>query len=224
MLILALDTSGDMCSLCLADGERPRSVFQFRHLLRLSERLPDALDFLLRDARLRLEEVEAFAVGIGPGSFTGVRVGVTTAKIFAQVLERPLVGISSLDALAEPFQCLPNVGIIAVAPSRRMEVIAAFYRSGGEGGAPLALALAEPAVIPTAEVVSRAAERLNGVSHLLLCGEPGALPPEPGLAAVCPSSPSAAWVAALAARRLEQNQGDDPLTLTPLYVAPSPVG
>ena len=227
MLILALDTSGDVCSLCLAEGERPRLVFHCQHELRLSERLPSIIDFSLRDARLRLADVEAFAVGLGPGSFTGVRVGVTMARTFAQVLGRPLIGVSSLDALAQPYYHLPNTGIIAIAPSRRSEVIAAYYHSGGGvGGGGSVEPLADPEVVPTLEVVSRAAGLLpgGGTPLLLLCGEARALPPESGDAVPCPASVSAASIALLAASRLARGESDDPLTLAPLYVAPSPVG
>jgi tRNA threonylcarbamoyladenosine biosynthesis protein TsaB len=219
VLILALDTSGDVCSLCLWGGGQARSVLHFRHERRLSERLPSLLLFLLRDAGVALRDVEAFAVGLGPGSFTGVRVGVTTAKTLAHALGRPLVGISSLDALAEPFVFLKNAGIVAVVPARRGVVVAGCYR----GGAP-PVPVGEPVLAPTGEALARAARRLGDVACLLVCGEAAALDPQLGAASACPTFVSAASVARLAARRLERGETDDPFILAPYYVTPSPVG
>ncbi len=223
MLILALDTSGDVCSLCLSEGARARGVSHFRHERRLSERLPRLVEFVLRDAGVALRDVEAFAVGRGPGSFTGVRVAVTTAKTLAHALRRPLVGVSSLDALAEPFGFLKGAGIVTLAPARRGEVVAGWDRGGeGEGVAPAG----DPALVPVGEVLPRASHLLGDVSCLLVCGEAVSAYPQLESATVSarPTFVSAASVASLAALRLQRGESDDPFTLTPLYVAPSPVG
>lgn len=218
MLILSLDTTGDVCSLCVAEGSHTLGELYFRHARRLSERLPRLVDFLLHDAGASLRDVEAFAVGAGPGSFTGVRVGVTTAKTLAHALGRSLVGISSLDALAEPFLFLPSAGIVAVVPARRDEVVAGFYRAGA------AVPVAKPAVIPVAEVLARAAAALGEEDALLVCGEAAPALPPSSRVGVSATPVSAASVARLAARRLERGETDDPLTFAPYYVTPSPVG
>ena len=166
MLILALDTSADCCSVALSDGSQELSTFRFRHERLLGERLPEIVRFLLRDRGRTLQDVEAFAVGLGPGSFTGVRVGVTLAKTWAHALNRPLVGISSLDALTAGVPPLPGVGIAAVAPTRRTEVIAAYYRSG------TIIPVAPPLVTLTAEVAEHARAALaNRDAPLLIVGE-----------------------------------------------------
>ena len=236
MLILAIDTSGDVCSLALAEDGLVRSTFEFRHDRRLSERLPAGLQFLLRDLRVTLANVDLIAVGRGPGSFTGVRVGVTMAKTLAQVLSKPLVGVSSLDALAAPFLLLAGAGVVAVTPARRGIVVAAVYAPPGSGSADItgsATSLGEPSLLPVGEVVAYARQHLSDVPvrPLLLCGEASTLA-EFGLGAAAEdtvtqvaTTPSAKVVARLAFHRLQtDNRADDVKTLTPLYVAPTPVG
>src|SRR5437870_11515908 len=68
--------------------------------MHLSERLIDDVDSLLHDAGMSLASIEGLAVGIGPGSFTGVRIGIMTVKTWADALGKPVAGISSLEAAA----------------------------------------------------------------------------------------------------------------------------
>lgn len=219
MLILALDTSGDICSLCLSDDGRLRSTFDFRHDRHLSERLPAAIQFLLSDSAAGLDDVEAIAVGLGPGSFTGVRVGVTSAKTLAQVLELPIIGVHSLDAIAHPYRFLTEAGIVAVVHARREEVVAAFYQGGTQEP------VAPAAVSAVGDVRSLAGRLLPDACPLILCGE---IDPYPALETefsfAVRQYASAPSIAALAAPRLLRGETDDVLSMTPHYVAPSPVG
>jgi tRNA threonylcarbamoyladenosine biosynthesis protein TsaB len=151
-----------------------------------------------------------------------VRVGVTTAKTLAQATGRPLVGVSSLDALAEPFAFLPAV--VPVVWARRDVVIAGVYGSDAQP-------VAEPFLVPVADVVSRAGALLGDVpASLLLCGEtaqaclPGPVAAATPAVAVRGTFVAAASVARLASRRLAAGGRDDPLRLAPCYVTPSPVG
>jgi tRNA threonylcarbamoyladenosine biosynthesis protein TsaB len=112
MLILAFDTATDVATSALvADGEV------------LGERVSRAvtlledLDALVRQAGARTADVEALAVGIGPGSFTGVRVGLATARGLALALGVPVAGVSTLDALAAGAP-----GAVPVIDARRREV------------------------------------------------------------------------------------------------------
>jgi len=112
MLILAFDTATDVATSALvSDGEV------------LGERLSRAVtlledvDALLRQAGARTADVEALAVGIGPGSFTGVRIGLATARGLALALGVPVAGVSTLDALAAGAP-----GAVPVVDARRHEV------------------------------------------------------------------------------------------------------
>src|SRR5690348_16500250 len=112
MIVLAVETSGDLCSVAVRDGQGTLAARAFRHRMHLSERLIVDVEAVLADAGIGLEAVEAFAIGIGPGSFTGVRIGVTTVKTWADVLARPVCGVSALDAMAADYP-VATAGIVA---------------------------------------------------------------------------------------------------------------
>jgi tRNA threonylcarbamoyladenosine biosynthesis protein TsaB len=132
-MILAINTSTPQFSLALVDEGgallaewtlSPRTK-DFRHFM-------TALDHLLQVSGVALEEIRGLAVAKGPGSFTGLRVGLSAAKGFCEGLGVPIVGVSSLEGLAS--QC-PGVSIpiCPVIDSRKEEVFAALYAwSAGE--------------------------------------------------------------------------------------------
>jgi tRNA threonylcarbamoyl adenosine modification protein YeaZ len=112
MLILAFDTATDVATSALvADGE----VLGERTSRAVS--LLEDVDALLRQAGARTADVEALAVGIGPGSFTGVRVGLATARGLALALDVPVAGVSTLAALAAGAP-----GAVPVVDARRREI------------------------------------------------------------------------------------------------------
>jgi len=100
MLILGIETSTKTCSIALADGKKVRDEISLHLGLSHSERIIPLLDEILKRNGMAIKDVDGIAVSIGPGSFTGIRVGVSTARGLAQSLNIPLVGIPSLDGLA----------------------------------------------------------------------------------------------------------------------------
>jgi len=100
MVILGIETSTKTCSIALIDGERIRDEISLHLGLSHSEKLIPLIDEILKRNTKAIKDIDGIAVSIGPGSFTGIRVGVSTARGFAQSLNIPLVGIPSLDALA----------------------------------------------------------------------------------------------------------------------------
>ena len=211
MTFLAFDTSGEMCVLALAEDDGTvKAVTIFEGRRTLSRRLMGEIDSLLTRSGLTLPDVTAFAVGLGPGSFTGVRVGVTTAKTLAQVMGKPLVGIGTLDAYAAVWMTLSgNTLLVPVLPSRRGEVYAAVYRNG------------ETVEEPFAAPIEALTGRLADMPGVIVCGAPHLLPDWAGQSLAQPWTPPEG-LAKAAARRLTSGNTDDPLGLVPLYVvAPS---
>lgn len=86
-----------------------------------------AVEFLMKEADLSYRNLSAIAVGLGPGLFTGMRVGVATAKTLAQALSVPIIGVSSLDLLAFDVRYSAKL-ICPVIDAKRKEVFFAFYR------------------------------------------------------------------------------------------------
>ncbi len=215
MLILALDTSGDVCSVAVTRENKLLSEYNFAHNRKLTERIPGIVEFVLQDAGVTLTDIELFAVGIGPGSFTGVRVGVTMAKTWAEVFQKPLAGVSSLEALAESLGVGPGMVVVAFVPSRRDEVIAAAFDQGGVlwGG---------PRVISTEQLGGwgKECQEVVEAGQLVFVSEHIALINDSADWRRVLVHPSAATVGRLAG---VDGWIDDPATLTPLYVAPPPI-
>ena len=129
MLLLAIDTAGPACAVALArdGGGSPRIVARTEEVIGRghAERLMPMIEALLLEAALGFDNLDRIAVTTGPGSFTGIRVGVAAARGLALALEIPAVGVGSLDALAYPIAATRRAGtVIAVLDARRGEVYA----------------------------------------------------------------------------------------------------
>jgi len=98
--ILAIDTSSTFGSVALVEGGTVIAEQKISRDSTHSERLMPAIEALLKDCNLGVSEIDLFAVGSGPGSFTGLRVGVSTLKGLAWAVSRPVIGVSTLQALA----------------------------------------------------------------------------------------------------------------------------
>ena len=129
MKILGVDTSTPIGSVGLIDGER----FIAEHTLSIvkahSSRLMPAIDQILRWADLTVHDLDACAVGIGPGSFTGIRIGVGTIKSLCYALKKPIVGVSTLEAIAYNLRYTDRL-ICPILDARKDEVYGAVFRGG----------------------------------------------------------------------------------------------
>ncbi|MFF9912209.1 tRNA (adenosine(37)-N6)-threonylcarbamoyltransferase complex dimerization subunit type 1 TsaB [Streptomyces sp. NPDC013457] len=200
MLLLAMDTATPAVTVALHDGEsvvaESRQVDARRH----GELLLPAVDRVLNEAGLKLDAVTGLVVGVGPGPYTGLRVGLVTASTFASVLGVPVHGLCTLDGLAyaagieEPF--------VVATDARRKEVYWARYEN------------ARTRVTDAA--VDRPAEIAEQVAGLPVVGAGARLYPEVFPDARDPEHQSAVALAALAAERLAA--GADFLDPLPMYL------
>jgi tRNA threonylcarbamoyladenosine biosynthesis protein TsaB len=134
--VLGIDTGGPQADLAVVTDGRvvaESSLSVARH----GTELPQAVSDLLRRVQIRISDLKAIAVGIGPGSFTGLRVGLSYAKGIAMATRCALIGVNSLDslALAALTEAPRPVGssICVVLDARKGEVYAALYRIGVDG-------------------------------------------------------------------------------------------
>src|SRR5579862_1229753 len=131
VLILAVDTSSPCGSLAvLRDRKVIGTVSTWTDEI-YSSRMFRHVEFLLQELSLRLEEFDVFAVATGPGSFTGVRVGLTAVKGWAEVYQKPIAAISGLEAVA--IQSHTRVSaLVPVVDARRGQVYFGCYRRAPE--------------------------------------------------------------------------------------------
>ncbi|RUL71410.1 tRNA (adenosine(37)-N6)-threonylcarbamoyltransferase complex dimerization subunit type 1 TsaB [Dyella choica] len=132
MNLLAIETATEACSVALVHGE---TVIARTELAprRHAERVLPMADELLAEAGIGKHALDAIAVGRGPGAFTGVRLAVSLAQGMAMALDRPVVPVSSLAALALEAP-EDDAAILAVIDARMGEIYAASYQRDGEGG------------------------------------------------------------------------------------------
>lgn len=129
MNILAVDTSGPACSAALfTDGTLFQEVFMNAHRTH-SETLMPALDELMMRADMKMSDIDLFCAVAGPGSFTGVRIGVCCVKALAHATGKPCVRVNALEALAKlspPTGCV----VCPILDARREQVYCAAFRNG----------------------------------------------------------------------------------------------
>ncbi|MBI1319721.1 MAG: tRNA (adenosine(37)-N6)-threonylcarbamoyltransferase complex dimerization subunit type 1 TsaB [Candidatus Hydrogenedens sp.] len=133
--LLAADTATSLCSVavCTRDPETPvppqiLSEVHFEAGRRHAESLLDAMDAALSHAAIALEEIDLLAIATGPGSFTGLRIGVATWKGLAFAQRLPLVGVPTLDAMSRLVPWTEGALIVPMLDARMSEVFGAAYR------------------------------------------------------------------------------------------------
>jgi tRNA threonylcarbamoyladenosine biosynthesis protein TsaB len=127
MKILAVDTATKSCSVAVIDDDSLLAESTTINDRTHSRQLLNIIDIVLGKAGLKISQIDGFAVSIGPGSFTGLRLGIVSVKGLAFSLNKPVVGVSSLETLA--FQCKQNPYLICpVLDARKQEVYFCRYR------------------------------------------------------------------------------------------------
>jgi tRNA threonylcarbamoyl adenosine modification protein YeaZ len=164
VLIFSLDTSSPSGSVAILRDDLTLGVISTHAEENYSSRMFRHLEFLLNDLSLKLDDFDVFAVSAGPGSFTGLRVGLTAAKGWAEVYRKPVVGVSALKAVA--FQASAGSAVLVPAlDARRGQIYFGVYRTESAG---LALDGEEFVVTP-----EEFAEKLGTLAHIRNAGHGG---------------------------------------------------
>lgn len=132
MRVLGVDTSTKSLGVAIVeDGNILMSmekVFGLRH----SQDLVPTIKELLRKICLKIEDMDGFAVSLGPGSFTGLRVGITAVKTLALVTKKPVIGVPTLDVIAQGAYYYPGI-ICPIMDAKKQKLYAALYKRGAKG-------------------------------------------------------------------------------------------
>jgi tRNA threonylcarbamoyladenosine biosynthesis protein TsaB len=238
VLVLAVESATDAAGVAIADEDGVLVQATLSRGRRHAETIAPAVEYCCEIASVALADIDALVVDVGPGLFTGLRVGVGTAKAFAYALKRPLVALSSLDVLARAASVAPGaispadpvshesrVRIIPVLDARRGEVVSAEFsvrdarrheldRSGSDE-------LQSPDELATRLSGRDDADRV----HPLLVGD-GAIRyaeifsavPNVRLAPAWLASPPVAVLATMGVEAAVKGEFRDPLTVGPMYV------
>ena len=135
MKILSLDTSTKNFSLAVSSGEKILASRCIQSKKVLSDEIIPAIKQILQKAKLRVSDLDGFAVGLGPGSFTGLRVGIATVKGLAAASGKPALGVSSLDLLAMQAaqeNPSPKFKICTLVDARRNLVYFSLFEKNGQ--------------------------------------------------------------------------------------------
>jgi len=219
MLVLGIETSTTQGGVALVGEEGLVSEYTLNVEATHSERVLPAIDRMLQDAGIPLEALGGLAVGIGPGSFTGLRIGLSTAKGLAYATGLPVAAVPTLEAMAWvlPEARLP---ICPVLDARKQEVYAALFQHGPDG---LSRLMEDTALAPEAladrirKPTLFLGDGLRTYGDLLhrLLGDRFRLPP------LAQRGPRAACVAELGRQRLLRGERESVAQLVPSYLRAS---
>lgn len=141
MKVLGLDTSTLMTTCGVIDENILLGEYSLNQDMSHSEKLVPMVKEVLDNLKLKVEDIDVFGVSTGPGSFTGLRIGIATIKAFAHIFDKPIVGVSTLEALA--FNLPYNDVVVPMIDARRDRVYTGIYKWEGE----ILITIMEPTVM-----------------------------------------------------------------------------
>ena len=210
MRVLAVDTTTERGSVAVTDGDSVSGEVRLASPEGHSRRLLPAIDFLLQSLGLLPADVDAFAVTTGPGSFTGLRVGLSTVQGLALGAGRPCLGMSALDVLAARIAGVSPASV-ALMDAYRGEVYGAIYDEEGRAVGQAVVERPETLAARTPEVAAFVGDGALRHRELILSVRPRALFPLRSLFL-------AGTLGRLAVPRLKRGEGIAPAELRPLYL------
>jgi tRNA threonylcarbamoyladenosine biosynthesis protein TsaB len=146
MIVLAIDTCDARGSVAVLNGDAILQVVPHTSTEEYSSWLLPAVDLALQSAKSTLPEVDVFVVASGPGSFTGVRIGLTTAKAWSEVFDKPIVALSRLEVVAAQSQ-RETPYVASFIDAQRAQLFGALYKRAGSG-----LSLVEQEMVASPDV------------------------------------------------------------------------
>lgn len=231
MRVLAIETATPIAGCAVVDPSGVLAETTLRAPMRHLEWLLPAVDEMLRGLSLRPEDIEGVAVSRGPGGFTGLRIGIITAVMWARARAVPLLGVGTLEALASAAD--GGRLVLPVLDAHRGEVAGALYAVGNEegpgatGGARSLVAplVASPDVLAREVIEVLASAGSDAAGSILLVGDGLVRYGNVLLATLGPRAraggphfhPRAAAVGLLALPRLSRGERDDPAGFVPIY-------
>lgn len=221
MKVLGIETSTPAGSIALIDDEEIIFEYTYQGKLEHSAWLMPAIDKLLKDANLSLKDIEAIAVSSGPGSFTGLRIGISTIKGIVHGLGIPVVGVSILDSLAYNLLYTEKV-ICPILDAKKKEVYVALYSGQIPHRLTDYLLISPHRLI---EIISKPTIFLGNGLKLYLKLIKNSLEDK----VVCFFAPPSLWLprasnlALLGLKELKAGKQKDIYSLTPLYLRKAPL-
>jgi tRNA threonylcarbamoyladenosine biosynthesis protein TsaB len=220
MKVLGIDTSTSCGSVGLIDDESIISEYLLNIPVTHSERLLRTIELILKEARCAIGDLDGWALSLGPGSFTGLRIGVSTVKGLALASQKPVAGVSTLDVLAYQISSTPYL-ICPILDARKGEVYTAFYRYGE--GNDLKRQSAYQAIKPE-DLIEKIQERTIFIGDGVRTYGDYIRNSLSSLAIFPPTQlnvPHGSGVAKLGLELLRKGKYLDLATFTPLYIRPS---
>lgn len=127
MKILAIDTSSKICSVAILEDNKKIEELNINDGKTHSENLMPLIDEILKKSNIKLKDIELFACSVGPGSFTGIRIGVATIKAIAEVSKKEIASVTSLETLAQNINSNDKKTIVSLIDARNNQVYAGIF-------------------------------------------------------------------------------------------------
>ena len=218
MKVIAIDTSTEYLALGISEDQRILSAQKILLERKHSTDLLPILEKTLKKLRLSIRGIDGFIVGLGPGSFTGLRVGISIVKVMAVALGKPIVGVPTLDCLAE---AAPGEGdrVAPLVDAKRQQVYAALYeRKNGF----LRKKISENVIPPETFLKTLGGKTLFVGDGALLYRETiqRVLGNNANFTDAAYDSPNPSTLLRLGLKQFEKKCLEDPRTLVPLYLYP----
>lgn len=221
MKILGIDTSTPIGSVALIDDDNIVAEHTLNIVQAHSSRLMSAIDTVLKWGEITPDALDGCAVGIGPGSFTGIRIGVATVKSLCYAVDKPIVGVSTLEAIAYNLRWTDGF-VCPILDARRSEVYGSVFHGGAKWQR-----LTDDLCLPIDAFLDELDSHISSDSIIIFVGD-GLVPYGDAVrerldktacfADAIFNVPRGATIAKLGAQRLKHGDSDSYWTLVPNYV------